>query len=156
MVSIHKPNTATDKRIRRSKITFFVLQVFNGLSALAGGYGLITDPTGKALQMGRSMLANSPFDDFLIPGLILFIINGMGNATGSVLSMTKFKHAASVAAIFGVILMIWIISQVSWIGYQSILQPLYFTAGLAQFLAAYYCIKQHKKIECQNIRQQKE
>jgi hypothetical protein len=116
------------------------------LSALAGGYGLMNDPTGKALQMDRTILANSPFDDFLIPGLVLFIVNGIGNAAGSVLSMTKFKHAASLAALFGLILMIWIISQVSWIGYQSFLQPLYFTSGLAQFLAAYFFIRQRKKL----------
>jgi hypothetical protein len=127
-------------------MTFFVLQVFNGLSALAGGYGLINDPSGKALQMDHSMLANTPFSDFLIPGLVLFIINGIGNATGAVLTMTTFKHAASVAALFGLILMIWIISQVSWIGYQSFLQPLYLTTGLAQFVAAYFCMKQEKKM----------
>ena len=127
-------------------MTFFVLQVFNGLSALAGGYGLINDPTGKALQMDHTMLANTPFDNFLIPGLFLFIINGIGNATGAVLTMTTFKHTASVAALFGLILMIWIISQVSWIGYQSFLQPLYFTTGLAQFMAAYFCMKQEKKL----------
>jgi len=143
---MNKLNTKTERRIRRSKITFFVLQIFNGLSALAGGYGLMNDPTGKALQMDRSMLVSTPFDDFLIPGLALFIINGIGNATGAVLTMTTFKHAATVAALFGLILMIWIISQVSWIGYQSFLQPLYFTTGLAQFMAAYICIKQQKKL----------
>jgi len=143
---MNKSNTTEEKSIRRSKPTFIALQVFNGLSALAGGYGLMNDPTGKALQMDRSILANSPFDDFLIPGLVLFIINGIGNATGSVLSIKKFKHAASVAALFGLILMIWIISQVSWIGYQSVLQPLYFATGIAQFLAAYFYIKQQKKL----------
>ncbi len=143
---MNKLNTKTARRIRRSKITFFAIQIFNGLSALAGGYGLMSDPTGEALQMDRSMLISTPFDDFLIPGLVLFIINGIGNATGAVLSMKKFKHAASVAALFGLILMIWIISQVSWIGYQSFLQPLYFITGLAQFLAAYICIKQQKNI----------
>ena len=33
-----------------------------------------------------------------------------------------------------------------WIGYQSFLQPLYFTTGLAQFVAAYFCMKQEKKL----------
>src|SRR6056297_1302168 len=103
---MNKSNTTEEKSIRRSKPTFIALQVFNGLSALAGGYGLMNDPTGKALQMDRSILANSPFDDFLVPGLVLFIINGIGNATGAVLSMKKFKYAASVAALFGLIIMI--------------------------------------------------
>lgn len=58
--------------------------------------------------------------------------------------LTNNKHAASVAALFGLILMIWIITQVSWVGYQSFLQPLYFATGIGQFMAAYFYIKQQK------------
>jgi len=142
---MNKTLSNTNKLIKLSKRTFIVLQVFNGLSALAGGYGLMGDPSGKSLQMDASMLSGSPFESFLIPGIVLFLVNGIGNTTGAILSLTRYKYAARVAALFGLILMIWIISQVAWMGYLSFLQPLYFTTGLIQFLAGYSFIRQSNR-----------
>ena len=142
---MNKTQSNTNKSIKWSKRTFFALQVFNGLSALAGGFGLMGDPSGQSLQMDASMLAGSPFESFLIPGIVLFTVNGMGNATGAILSLTRYRHAARVAALFGLILMIWIISQVAWMGYLSFLQPLYFTTGLIQLLAGYSFIRQSNR-----------
>ena len=135
----------TKSRHKWSRCTFIIMQVFNGLSALAGGFGLMGDPSGKSLQMDASMLSGSPFESFLIPGIVLFTVNGIGNATGAILSLTRYKYAAWIAALFGLVLMIWIISQVAWMGYMSFLQPLYFTTGLIQLLAGYSFIKQNNR-----------
>jgi len=142
---MNKTLSNTNKLIKLSKRTFIALQVFNGLSALAGGFGLMGDPSGKSLQMDASMLSGSPFENFLIPGIVLFVVNGIGNTTGAILSLTRYKYAARVAALFGLILMIWIISQVAWMGYLSFLQPLYFTTGLIQLLAGYSFLKQNNR-----------
>jgi hypothetical protein len=53
------------------------LILFQGISGLFGGIALIIDPTGELLQMPLSMLDGSPFDTFLIPGIILFLILGI-------------------------------------------------------------------------------
>jgi hypothetical protein len=53
------------------------LLAFLGVSALFGGGVLIISPSGRLLGMPLSMLDKSPFTDFLIPGLILFIILGL-------------------------------------------------------------------------------
>ena len=142
---MNKTLSNTNKLIKLSKRTFIALQAFNGLSALAGGFGLMGDPSGKSLQMDTSMLSGSPFENFLIPGIVLFVVNGIGNTTGAILSLTRYKYAARVAALFGLILMIWIISQVAWMGYLSFLQPLYFTTGLIQLLAGYSFIRQSNR-----------
>lgn len=125
------------KQAKSSRTGFLVLEIFNGLSALAGGIGLILNTDGKALGMDTEMLASTPFETFLIPGIVLFVVNGIGNATGAILTLRKYKMSAYVAAFFGFVLMVWIISQVAWIGYQSFLQPLYFATGLAQLILAY-------------------
>ena len=138
-------NNAKPKKILWSRLSLITLQVFNGLSALAGGYGLIGDPSGEALQMDSSLLTSSPFENFLIPGIVLFVVNGLGNAVGAMLSILKTKHAPSVALLFGLILMAWIISQVFWIGYTSFLQFLYFSTGAMQFIAALIFIREFKK-----------
>ena len=49
-----------------------------GLSAIGGGGALIISPSGKLLGgLPLSILQHSPFDNFLIPGIILFIILGV-------------------------------------------------------------------------------
>ncbi len=120
-----------------SRTGFISLEVFNAFSALAGGFGLMTNPDGKALMMDVSWLDGTPFSSFLIPGIVLFVVNGIGNSVGAVLSLRKHKMAPYIAAFFGFVMMVWIVSQVAWIGYRSFLQPLYFGAGIAQLILAY-------------------
>jgi hypothetical protein len=52
------------------------LHIFLALGALFGGGVLIVSPDGSILSMPLSMLENSPFNNFLIPGMILFV--GLG------------------------------------------------------------------------------
>jgi magnesium-transporting ATPase (P-type) len=54
------------------------LLAFLGLSAIGGGGALIISPSGKLLGgLPLSILARSPFNDFLIPGIILFVVLGL-------------------------------------------------------------------------------
>ena len=54
------------------------LLLFLGVSAIGGGGALIISPSGKLLGgLPLSILAQSPFSDFLIPGIILFTILGL-------------------------------------------------------------------------------
>jgi hypothetical protein len=53
------------------------LLLFLGLSAMGGGFFLIVSPSGKLLGgLPLSILEHSLFSDFLIPGIILFLILG--------------------------------------------------------------------------------
>ena len=55
-----------------------MLSAFLGLSAIGGGGALIISPSGILLGgLPISILRNSPFDDFLIPGIILFLVLGI-------------------------------------------------------------------------------
>jgi len=64
-----KPTTARNMLIS--------LLLFLGLSAMGGGCFLIISPSGKLLGgLPLSILEHSPFSDFLIPGIILFLILG--------------------------------------------------------------------------------
>ncbi len=50
-----------------------------GLGALAGGLALVTAPDGSNMGFDVGLLAGSPFDDYLIPGLILGGLFGVGS-----------------------------------------------------------------------------
>jgi magnesium-transporting ATPase (P-type) len=54
------------------------LLAFLGIGAIGGGGALIISPSGKLLGgIPLSLLKNSPFNDFLIPGIILFFVLGI-------------------------------------------------------------------------------
>ena len=53
------------------------LLLFLGVSAMGGGSFLIISPSGKLIGgLPLSILEHSPFSDFLIPGIILFLTLG--------------------------------------------------------------------------------
>jgi hypothetical protein len=65
-------------RLTKAKNILISLLLFLGLGAIGGGVALIISPSGKLLGgLPLSILTNSPFSDFLIPGIILFTILGL-------------------------------------------------------------------------------
>jgi hypothetical protein len=59
------------------QLVYFLLLLLLGASALFGGAVLIVSPSGKLFRMPISLLLNTPFNNFLIPGIILFCIIGI-------------------------------------------------------------------------------
>ncbi|MES2267545.1 MAG: hypothetical protein V4520_12345 [Bacteroidota bacterium] len=64
-------NTATARN------TLCTLLILLGIGALFGGSVLIISPSGRLLGMPLTLLKHSPFTDFLIPGIVLFILLGL-------------------------------------------------------------------------------
>ena len=133
-----------EKTAKRILLFLIIVEFFNGLSGVAGGIGLIADPTAAALGMELEWLQGTPFNNYLIPGIVLFTFNGLGNLTAAFLSIFKNRYRAYIALFFGVVMLTWIISQVAWIGYKSFLQPLYFSTGLIQAVLGALLLKQEK------------
>jgi len=106
---------------------------FQSLSGLFGGLMLILDPTGNSLNMPLSLLNNSPFNDYLVPGLILFLILGM--IPFVVLNgLWKRKNWSWYGSLLvSLALIIWIAVEVLMIGYQAE-PPLQLIYGLAGIL----------------------
>ena len=68
------------------------LLVFLGIGAIGGGGVFIISPSGKLMGMPLSMLDKSPFDNFLIPGIILFSVLGIAP---TLLARALYKKTAS-------------------------------------------------------------
>ncbi len=54
------------------KILSIFLLLFIGLSAIGGGGMLIYDRTGNFMKFPLDLLDQTPFNNYLIPGIILF------------------------------------------------------------------------------------
>ena len=115
-----------------------IIQVFVALGAIVCGILLMLFPSGAPLQMPEGMLRESPFHNFLVPGVILFLVNGIGQLLAGVLTFRRHPAAGYTGAIFGIGLMIWIFVQVNMIGGRNILQYSYFTFGVLETALSFF------------------
>lgn len=99
------------------------------IGALFGGMAAIIDPF-EPLGVPNELLDGSPFDNYLIPGLILFTIIGAGNLIGAYTAVKRSKHQGYISSVFSWALMIWIVVQCIMIDAIDFLHVLYFALGL--------------------------
>jgi hypothetical protein len=98
------------------KKTFWILSLFllffTSVSAIYGGMSLISDPSGGMLKIPPEWLERIPFRDYLIPGIILFVFNGMFSLVIFILTLMRYRHYALLVVFQGCTLFIWIVVQV--------------------------------------------
>lgn len=131
-------------KIRKMKKYFIILgslQAFTALGAIPAGIGYLLDISGKIMGASPEMLANSPLNSFLLPGLFLVLVNGVANVAGAYLSFTRNRYAGHAGLILGIILTLWIIIQVAWISLSSFMQPLFLVIGLINIFLSWRILK---------------
>jgi hypothetical protein len=109
----------------------FTLHAFVGLGAIGGGMMAILNPQGP-VGMSTETLKNSPFSNFLIPGIILFTVIGLGNVFSSVSILFKSKYQAYISSVFSWALVFWIIVQCIMLRTVIYLHVIYFIIGLVE------------------------
>ena len=128
----------------------WIIVLFQAASGIYGGIALITDPTGESLNMPITFLQGTPFTNYLIPGLILFILLGMlptitffGLVSrkrwkwADALNIYSNKHWSWAFSLYiSIMLIFWIDMQVMLIGYNHFIQTLYALVGLAMLVFA--------------------
>ena len=124
---------------------------FLGVSAAFGGILLILDPAGTRLHMPLSILQFSPFHDFLVPGLILGVVFGIGSfatilalwfrppwSFGTALTHFTGEHWSwSAAVAVGLGQVIWIVTQMLMVHGTDWLQFVYGGLGLLIILLTF-------------------
>jgi hypothetical protein len=109
----------------------FVLHLLVGVGAMAGGFAAISNPQNP-LGVPADLLKNSPFSDFLIPGILLFGVIGVGNVIAAVFVQRNPWYFPYISSVFGWALVIWIIVQCIMIRSVVFLHVLFFTIGAVQ------------------------
>lgn len=131
-------------KIRKMKKYFIILgslQAFTAIGAIPAGIGYLLDTTGKGMGVSPELLADSPLNSFLLPGLFLLLVNGVANGAGAWLSFTRNRYAGHAGLILGIILTLWIIIQVAWITLSSFMQPLFLAIGLICIFLSWKILK---------------
>lgn len=105
--------------------------IFVGIGAIFGGLVAIINPQ-QPLGITVEALKYSPFNDFLIPGVILFVVIGLGNIISALMFRFKSKFQGYISSIFSWALVIWIVVQCVMLRAVAFLHVLYFIIGLIQ------------------------
>ena len=122
-----------------SGLLLVILIFFQGVSGIAGGIGLILDPSGESLAIPVSWLDGSPFGSYLIPGLVLFFVLGIFPLVVSYGLMKKLRHSWFASLLIAFALIIWIGVEILIIGYQAKppLQLIYGSLGIILLLLSF-------------------
>jgi hypothetical protein len=113
------------------------LLLFVGIAAVAGGLGVILDPSGESLGVSVDLLIGSPFKNFLIPGIVLFTVVGLTSLLVSFLTFKQHLLSGGATIVQGFIMIIWIVLQIYWIGWLTPLQLTFLLIGFAEIILGY-------------------
>jgi hypothetical protein len=116
------------------------LQIFVGVMAVPVGLLMIADPTGDPVGIPNEWIANTPFGSFLIPGLFLLFVNGIGQLAAATLAVMRHWFAPWLMGGLGLGLVVWIAVQVLIIP-LSFLQPTILVIGVAQCFVALFWLR---------------
>jgi hypothetical protein len=108
------------------RYTLGILLVIVALNAFGGGYyGM-----AGAKDIPIEWLKGSPFRNYFIPSVILFLFVGCSALIAAVAVFRRHIFARLAGFSCGLIILVWIIAQITIIGYVSWMQPTTAIAGL--------------------------
>ena len=117
------------KRKSRHNLIRYVLGallVFVALNAFAGGFYGMSGAEGVPIEW----LSGTPFHDYFIPSLILFVVVGGSSLVAAIAVFLRLRFARLLALDAVVTLFAWLAVQLVIIGYVSWMQPTTATVGL--------------------------
>ena len=135
---------------RRRPFTLWVViaaQFILGFGSMDNGSRLFTAPDGSSMGVSVDLLAGSPFQDFRIPGILLFLV-GVCLLLAAIALLVRpswrwlqtinpckkyhWSWAFSLAA--GAVLLVWIITEAAMAGFFSPHQPAIGAMGIVIIL----------------------
>ena len=93
-----------------------VVQLLVAVLAIPSGFLMLLEPDGSGLGLSLDILQDSPFTNFIIPGLLLLTVNGIAQCFVSLSSFRQFSYYRILGFILGIILVLWIMVQIFYIG----------------------------------------
>ncbi|MGC8634034.1 MAG: hypothetical protein ACP5VP_05130 [Candidatus Limnocylindrales bacterium] len=123
-------------QLDRAGKTAIALLLLLGLGAFGGGIALVSRPDGSVMHFDVALLAGSPFSDYLVPGLILGGLFGVGSFAVVAMGLRRWRVAPFLGFAVGCAQMIWIVVELAVIREASALHPIFFGVGLVIALAS--------------------
>jgi hypothetical protein len=116
------------------RIVLIVLEILVGVNALGGGIYALTG----AKNVSREWLQGSPFTTYTVPGLILLVAVGGSMFASAGMLLADVSRARTMSLLAGIILVAWIVAQVTIIGRRSRLQDAFAVLGFAVVILSFF------------------
>jgi hypothetical protein len=113
-----------------------LLCLIAGIPALLGGLAFVVKPDGALLRMPIEYLAHTPFETFLVPGLVLMIAVGGACTAAGVMLLRRSTYGPMAALMGGAVLLGWIVVQMLMLRTASWLQWTYVAIALLTICTA--------------------
>lgn len=119
------------------------LSGFIGIGACAGGIGALSDISGANMGIdAHEALVHAPFATFLIPGLFLLIVIGVGNLLVAYSAWKQLVSYPYWEILMGLIMLLWLLMQCIMLFAINPLHIIFFLLGLCQILLGCLTIRQ--------------
>lgn len=125
MSLLHRPRPDTvapraSRAVLRRARVLAGLELFTGVTALAGGMLLAIAPDGSLLAADPAALVNSPFADYRWPGILLATLVGGGFLFTGAWQWRGGRGARALSVLAGAGLIIFESAELLWIGFQPL------------------------------------
>ena len=127
------------------RLTVISLLIITAINAVVAGFLFITDPSGLKLGMSVEYLKFSPFNSYLIPGIVLLVVNGLLNFAAAYAVIKNKAYSSVFVVIQGILLGGWILIQVIMVRDVSILHIIMFSVGLILSLSGILLCRMSKE-----------
>lgn len=127
------------------KIAALTLLILTALNATVAGLLFIADPSGGNMGMSTAYIRTSPFQSFLVPGIVLLLVNGLCNFAAALFLIKKHPLAPLWLTVQGILLCGWIAVQVIMVQDVSPLHITMFLVGLVLTLCGGLLLRWHTK-----------
>ena len=120
------------RRVERPRYAWIAiaLEIFTAVLAIPVGLIFLSDPTGRSMGLPAGWIEATPFGSYVIPGLYLFAMNGLGMLVLAGLSVMRHWTAPWATGVLGTGLVIWILVQLVVMPEVMWLQPLFLGVGI--------------------------
>lgn len=136
--------------MRNARLLSIFLLVVSGITALFGGYLMISDPTGNSLGFPFYLLNGSVFSDYSMPGWVIFSTVGVFSAVIIFCILRKIKIYSFLIILQGVIICVLIFIQMLLLGESFIIQYIFLILAIA--LIGLGAIQNQRKIAVETER----
>ena len=116
--------------------TSISLLVITGITAIYGGLRLMIDPTGEGIGFSLSRLKFLPFKNYLVPGLLLFTVIGVGSLAIAQMLFRRKKRSPVLLILQGFVLVTWVVVQALTVP-SSYLQYIFGAIGAAFVISGF-------------------
>ena len=119
------------------KSLLFFLVSFIAVTSTLSGLLMISNPDGKILNLSLNLLEETPFKNFLIPGILLTTIVGGVNLFAVFYNIQRHHNRYNWAMAGGIMISGWVVVQMILIQAAHWLHFLYLGIGIFIILLAY-------------------